>query len=153
MTAPRTNYTSLVVFLIVVLGVGFTIGLTIRPGERYEALVKPWFTPPNWLFGPAWTVVYILIAVAGWRVTLSEGFNSTAFRLWMTQMLLNWAWTPVFFGFHKVGLGLVIILCLLVTVIAFMRKVNDQTARWCFAPYAVWLCYATSLNAAIFVLN
>jgi translocator protein len=153
LTVSRTNYTSLVVFLIIVLGVGFTIGLTIRPGEWYEALVKPWFTPPNWLFGPAWTVVYILIAVAGWWVTLSEGFNSTAFRLWMTQMLLNWAWTPVFFGFHKVGLGLVIILCLLVTVIAFMRKVNDQTARWCFAPYALWLCYATSLNAAIFILN
>jgi tryptophan-rich sensory protein len=153
LTESRTNYTSLVVFLVVVLGVGFTIGLTIQPGEWYEALAKPWFTPPNWLFGPAWTLVYILIAVAGWRVTISEGFNSTAFRLWMTQMLLNWAWTPVFFGFHKVGLGLFIILCLLITVIAFMRKVTDQTARWCFGPYALWLCYATSLNAAIFILN
>lgn len=153
MTASRTNYTSLIVFLFVVLGVGFTIGLTIQPGEWYEALVKPWFTPPNWLFGPAWTLVYILIAVAGWRVTIFEGFNSAAFRLWMTQMLLNWAWTPVFFGFHKVGLGLVIILCLLISVIAFMRKVRDQTARWCFGPYALWLCYATSLNAAIFILN
>ncbi|MCM2456593.1 tryptophan-rich sensory protein [Rhizobium sp. CG4] len=153
MTASRTNYTCLIVFLFVVLGVGFTIGLTIQPGEWYEALVKPWFTPPNWLFGPAWTLVYILIAVAGWRVAIFEGFNSAAFRLWMTQMLLNWAWTPVFFGFHKVGLGLVIILCLLISVIAFMRKVRDQTARWCFGPYALWLCYATSLNAAIFILN
>jgi len=153
LTASRTNYTSLIVFLFVVLGVGFTIGLTIQPGEWYEALDKPWFTPPNWLFGPAWTLVYILIAVAGWRVAISEGFNSAAFRLWMTQMLLNWAWTPVFFGFHKVGFGLVIILCLLISVIAFMRKVRDQTARWCFSPYALWLCYATSLNAAIFILN
>lgn len=153
MTIARKTYTSLAIFLVVVLATGFMIGLTIQPGEWYQSLSKPFFTPPNWLFGPAWTVVYILIAIAGWRVAISEGFNSTAFRLWVAQMLLNWAWTPVFFGFQQIGWGLLVIVCLLLTVIAFMLKVSDRSARLCFIPYALWLVYATSLNAAIFALN
>lgn len=149
----RGNYITLVIFLVLVLAVGFAIGLTIQPGEWYQALAKPWFTPPNWLFAPAWTLVYILIALAGWRVKVSEGFNSTAFRLWMAQMVSNWAWTPVFFGFHQIGSGLIIIACLLAVVAAFVINVRDRWAKWCFAPYALWLVYATSLNAAIFSLN
>lgn len=147
------SYTALLIFLVLVLATGFTIGLTIRPGEWYQSLAKPWFTPPNWLFAPAWTLIYVLIAVAGWRVTIREGFNSTAFRLWIVQMLLNWTWTPVFFGFHQIGLGLAVIVCLLSIVVSFMIRVQDRLARWCFAPYALWLVYATSLNAAIFLLN
>lgn len=153
MNVSRGSYTTLLIFLVLVLATGFTIGLTIRPGEWYQSLAKPWFTPPNWLFAPAWTLVYILIALAGWRVSISEGFNSTAFRLWTSQMLLNWTWTPVFFGFHQLGLGLAVIVSLLAVVVAFMIKVQDRSAQWCFAPYALWLVYATSLNAAIFLLN
>lgn len=153
LATPSRSYIILAVFLAVVLGVGFSIGLTIRPGEWYQALSKPWFTPPNWLFAPAWTVVYILIAIAGWRIIITEGVTSVPFRLWFTQMLLNWAWTPVFFGLHQIGLGLAVIVCLLVTVLAFIIKTQDSLARWCFGPYALWLVYATSLNGAIFVLN
>lgn len=144
---------SLSIFLVVVLAIGFSIGLTIQPGDWYELLVKPWFTPPNWLFAPAWTLVYILIAIAGWRVKISEGFSSTAFRFWAAQMLLNWTWTPAFFGYHEIGVGLAVIICLLLVVIAFMMAVKDRVARWCFAPYALWLIYATSLNTAVFFLN
>jgi translocator protein len=153
MSVSRGSYTALFLFMVLVLAVGFTIGMTIRPGEWYQSLAKPWFTPPNCLFAPAWTLVYILIAIAGWRVTISEGFNSTAFRLWMAQMLLNWTWTPTFFGFHQIAFGLVVIVCLLAIVFIFTIKVRDRFARWCFAPYALWLVYATSLNAAIFFLN
>lgn len=153
MSVSRGSYTALFLFLVLVLAVGFTIGFTIRPGEWYRSLAKPWFTPPNWLFAPAWTLVYILIAIAGWRVTTIEGFNSTTFRLWIVQMLLNWTWTPVFFGFHQIGLGLAVIVCLLAIVLTFMIRVQDRLARCCFAPYALWLVYATSLNAAIFFLN
>jgi benzodiazapine receptor len=153
LTASPRRYALLAIFLMIVLGVGFAIGLTIRPGAWYQTLAKPFFTPPNWLFGPAWTVVYMLIAIAGWRVTITEGTNSPSFRLWLGQMLLNWAWTPVFFGLHQIGPGLVIIVTLLATVLAFIWKTRDQLARWCFAPYALWLCYASALNAAILILN
>jgi translocator protein len=153
MSVSRKSYTALFLFLVLVLAVGFTIGLTIRPGEWYQSLAKPWFTPPNWLFAPAWTLVYILIAIAGWRVTSTDGLTSTTFRLWMVQMILNWTWTPVFFGLRQVGPGLAVILCLLAIAFGFMIRAGDRFARWCFAPYVLWLVYATSLNAAIFLLN
>ncbi len=153
MSGSRGSYTALFFFLVLVLAVGFTIGLTIRPGEWYQLLEKPWFTPPNWFFAPAWTLIYILIAIAGWRVTIIEGFHSTTFRLWLMQMILNWTWTPVFFGLHQIGFGLAVIVCLLVVVVALLVRVQDRFARWCLTPYALWLVYATSLNAAIFVLN
>lgn len=153
MRASQRSYAVLGLFLIVVLGVGFTIGLTIRPGAWYEALVKPFFTPPNWLFGPAWSLIYVLIAIAGWRVFISEAIHSRAFRLWVMQMLLNWAWTPVFFGLHQIGAGLVVIVALLMTITAFIILARDRVARLCFVPYALWLFYATCLNAGILLLN
>lgn len=112
MSSIKVRPPLLAFFVIGVVGVGFAIGLTIRPGAWYESLEKPFFTPPNWVFGPVWTVVYVLIAIAGWRVALSEGFSSAAFRLWGLQMVLNWAWTPIFFGAHSISLGLVTILSL-----------------------------------------
>jgi benzodiazapine receptor len=153
MSAPKFRLVVLAVFLVVVLAVGFTIGLTIRPGAWYAALNKPFFTPPNWVFGPVWTIVYILIALAGWRVALTEGFRSTSFRLWLLQMVLNWAWTPIFFGAHLVAPGLAVILSLLAVTLLFIRLSTDAVARWCFAPYAAWLCYASALNGAILALN
>ena len=152
-TGSKAAFAFLALFVAVVLGVGFTIGLTIRPGEWYAALSKPFFTPPNWLFGPAWTMIYILIAVAGWRVALTEGVKSPSFRLWLLQLLLNWSWTPVFFGLHMIAAGLVVILCLLAVVLGFMVKVRDRIARWCFVPYALWLCYASALNFGIWLIN
>lgn len=129
MAAPSMSYITLAAFLAVVLGVKFSIGVMIRPGEWYEALSKPWFTPPNWLFAPAWTVVYILIVIAGWRIGITEGVTSVPFRPWVTQMLLKWAWTPVFFGLHQIGLGLAVIVCLLITVLAFIVRAQDRLAR------------------------
>ena len=151
MTARRLLL--LIGFLVVVLSVGFTIGYSIRPGEWYASLSKPFFTPPNWLFGPAWTVIYVLIAVAGWRVAIAPGFRSSLFAIWSLQMLLNWLWTPTFFGFHQIELGLVVIVVLLASVVAFIVKAKDTIAAWCFVPYAMWLLYATALNVGIAYLN
>lgn len=153
MSGVRMQVIFLAIFVSVVVGVGFAIGLTVRPGDWYQSLDKPFFTPPNWVFGPVWTVVYILIAVAGWRVALTEGFRTKSFGIWAAQMLLNWLWTPVFFGAHLIAPGLAVILALLVVVMMFMVIVLDRLAYWCFAPYAVWLVYASALNGAILVLN
>lgn len=153
MTSVMSKWLGLAAFLIVVLSVGFTIGMTIRHGEWYQSLEKPFFTPPNWVFRPTWTVVYILIAVAGWRVCLTEGMTSAAFGFWVAQMALNWAWTPMFFGAHWTEFGLFIILSLLGVSFAFMARAKDRVATLCFAPYVVWLLYASALNVAIVALN
>jgi benzodiazapine receptor len=141
-----------VVFLVAVVGIGLLIGTVTRPDGWYAALVKPAFNPPNWVFGPVWTVLYVLIAIAGAR-TWESGTGGS--DLWLAQMALNFAWTPVFFGLHLPGLALAIILGLLVAILAFIarRWREDRVSAVLFMPYAVWVAFASVLNAAIVALN
>ena len=87
------NLGSLAVFMAVVVGGGIAIGLLTSPGEWYADLRKPWFNPPNWIFGPVWTVLYIFIAFVGWRLWHIVS-GSLAMKLWYAQLLLNFAWSP-----------------------------------------------------------
>ena len=92
--------TTRVGFLILVVGGGILVGMVSAPGEWYAGLDKPSFNPPNWLFGPVWTVLYVLIAMAGWR-TWEAGRSSGRMILWWGQMLLNFLWPLAFFVLHQ----------------------------------------------------
>ncbi|MBD8877282.1 TspO/MBR family protein [Roseibium polysiphoniae] len=144
----------LAVFLFAVVGGGLLIGATNLPGEWYLALEKPAFTPPGWVFGPAWTTLYLLIAIAGWR-TWSRTGHSAVFSLWVLQMGLNFVWSPIVFTAHGLGAGLAVILVMLVTILAFIRMSwgPDRLAALCFVPYALWVAFASYLNAGLFLLN
>jgi tryptophan-rich sensory protein len=146
---------ALIAFIALVVGCGSAIGLIVQPGEWYAGLTKASFNPPNWVFAPVWTILYVLIAIAGWRVWMREGFNSTAMKLWIAQIALNYSWTPVFFGAHLPVLALVIIVATLLVIVAFIAAAwpRDRVAAWLFVPYALWVAFATSLNAAIVALN
>src|SRR5689334_20964229 len=87
----KPSYVSLALFVIAVLAVGFAIGMVNPPGRWYAALNKPSFNPPNYVFGPVWSVIYVLIAVAGWRVWKAQGEAVGKF-FWGAQMALNFAW-------------------------------------------------------------
>lgn len=141
-------------FIILVLGGGTLIGFVTLPGEWYAGLQKPIFNPPNWIFGPVWSVLYVLIAVAGWRVW-SRDFGGLAMRVWVVQLVLNFLWSPVFFGLQQTGLALIVIVALLVAIFAFIAVVRpiDRVSAWLFAPYAVWVGFATLLNFSIWWLN
>jgi translocator protein len=145
---------SLLVFLVAVVGVGWLIGATNLPGAWYADLSKPAFNPPNWIFAPVWTVLYVMIAIAGWRTWLQEN-NSLALQLWFAQMLLNFSWSPVFFRLHKMGLGLVIILTLLATIVGFIAVQirENRLAAGLFVPYAAWVAFASALNYSLLRLN
>ncbi len=138
-------------FIVAVLGLGLVIGSVTRPDGWYAALAKPPFSPPNWIFGPVWSVLYVMIAVAGAR-TFERGGS---FRLWLGQMTLNFLWTPAFFVLHQPRVALVIILAMLATITAFIvRRWNaDRVSALLFVPYAAWVGFASLLNAAIVVLN
>lgn len=144
----------LILFLALVLGGGLAIGGLTMPDGWYAALAKPGFTPPGWVFGPAWTALYGLIAVAGWRVWMRAP-RGPAMALWWAQLGLNFAWTPVFFRLHLIGLALAVILALLGVILGFIVKARavDRLAAWLFAPYALWVGFATLLTAAIWRLN
>ncbi len=123
-------------------------------GAWYTALRKPAWTPPNWLFPIAWTLLYLFIAVAAARVALLPG-NAFGMAFWALQIALNTLWTPVFFGKHRIGGGLVVIVCLwlavLATTLAFFAL--DSMAGWLFVPYLVWVSYASALNFALWRMN
>ena len=148
------SYAKLVLFLCVVLAAGFAIGLLNPPGEWYSTLSKPPFNPPRYVFAPVWSVVYVLIAFAGWRVWEHRD-DWTGKVLWVGQMALNFAWSPVFFTLHFTKGALVIIVAMLLTILAFVAREwsRDRWSALLFAPYALWVSFATVLNASIVVLN
>jgi tryptophan-rich sensory protein len=148
------QYLSLVAFLVLVLGGGLAIGASTPPDDWYAALAKPAFNPPGFVFGPVWTILYIFIAVAGWRIWQRDR-TGWPMRLWWAQLALNFAWSPAFFAAHRIDLALGIVALLLVAVCAFVVAswTRDHVAAWLFLPYAAWVGFATALNAALFILN
>jgi tryptophan-rich sensory protein len=131
----------LTLFLLLVVGGGLAIGFLTAPGEWYAGLAKPPFNPPNWVFAPVWTALYVLIAVAGWR-TFERDRSSWPMKLWWAQLVLNFLWSPVFFAAHRIGLALLVILLLLAAILAFlvMSWRQSRVAAWLFAPYALPQC-------------
>lgn len=144
----------LMLFLVLALGGGLASGFVAAPGEWYAALAKPPFNPPAWVFAPVWTLLYVLIAIAGWRVWQRDR-RSRPMLLWWAQLALNFAWTPVFFGAHAIGLALFVILMLLAAILGFIATAwqRDRPAAWLFAPYAAWVAFAAVLNGSIWLLN
>ena len=144
----------LLMFLLLAVGGGGLMGLTVDTGGWYADLVKPNFNPPNWLFAPVWTTLYVLIGIAGWRVW--NGGELAAARVWWLQMVLNFAWPPIFFAVQWTGVGLVVILALLAAIVWFIKltiRSGDRVAAGLFLPYAAWVAYASLLNGAIWWLN
>ncbi|MDC0033058.1 tryptophan-rich sensory protein [Alphaproteobacteria bacterium] len=146
-------------FLILCLGVGAIGGITTAEtvGSWYQTLVRPSFNPPDWIFGPVWTALYILMAFAGWRVWKSDQApgRGRALMLFGIQLAFNLIWSQIFFGLQQVVFAFLDIILLDVAVIAtlfFFRQI-DRVAGWLFVPYLVWILFATFLNAAIWYLN
>ena len=143
-----------VCFSALMLAVGFASSFYAMPGVWYEGLNKPTFNPPNWIFGPVWTTLYLLIGSAG-GIVWNHRARSTSMKLWWTQMVLNGIWRPVFFAFQMPSAALIVILLMLATIIAFMKSSFKQTpvATYLFVPYFAWVAFATILNASIVWLN
>jgi tryptophan-rich sensory protein len=137
------------IFLIA-CGAAASTGIMFKPGAWYASLNKPGFTPPNWLFPLAWTTIYLLLAWAGYRLTLIPG-SVTVLALWAAQIALNTLWTPVFFGAHRL-LAAMVILTLLWCVVAAMVILAlqlDILTGLLLLPYLLWLCVAAALNFSI----
>lgn len=124
----------------------------------YAGLVKPSFNPPNWVFGPVWTTLYLMMAFAVWRILRRPEASAErrwALSLFFTQLAFNAAWSWMFFAAHNPLLGLINIvpqiLVILATITAFYRV--DKIAAWSLVPLAAWVCFATALNFAIWQLN
>lgn len=159
MTERRNPWIGLVVFVGISLAFG-GIGSIItsdRSDAWYAGIAKPAWTPPDWLFGPVWTTLYILMGIAAWLVWKKVGLRAGAMPLILfgIQLLLNLSWNVVFFSMQSPGAALIEIivlwLAILATLIAFWRV--TPVAGWLFVPYLAWVTYAAALNFEIWRLN
>jgi len=133
------------------------IGGQFTPGEWYAGLEKPTWTPPNWLFGPAWSVLYALMAVAAWLVWKEFGFRAapSALSLFIAQLALNAAWSWVFFGLQRPGPAFLnlAVLCVAVAVLTAVFWKRLRLAGVLLVPYLLWILFAAALNLQIWRLN
>lgn len=150
---------ALVLFLALCLGVGALGASVVATGvdSWYAGLAKPSFNPPDEVFGPVWTVLYILMAVAAWRVWRIADRDTARgpLTLFALQLAINLGWIVVFFGLQKIASAVATIVVLdvaiLVTVLAF--RTVDRLAALLMLPYVAWAAFATVLNVAIWRLN
>lgn len=134
-----------------------SLGAFFGPGEWYASLKTPTWNPPGWVFGPVWTTLYTMMAVAAWLVWRQGGFAARRGPLlaFLAQLALNAAWTPLFFGLHQLGVAfaeiLVLWLAIAWTIAAFWRV--HRVAAWLLVPYLAWVGFAAVLNGALWRLN
>lgn len=123
----------------------------------YAALEKPFFNPPNWVFGPVWTTLYVLMGVSLYLVwvTPHKKPKQQAFIAFGVQLILNTLWSLVFFGLHLPWMGVIVIVLLLASIVATIKLFwpISKTAAYLLVPYVAWVVFATFLNVAIALLN
>ena len=153
----RSSHAALLAFCVLCVVGGAASGLATPPGAWYQSLAKPSWTPPPWLFGPVWTVLYIMIGIAGWMIWSGRAAprGRVAVTLFAVQLALNFTWTPVFFGLRAPGPAFAVILtlmaCIVATILASWR--HERMAALLLLPYAVWVSFASALNLALWRLN
>lgn len=155
---PLHGVALLVLFALTAVAAAIGGYASISAGEFYGALVRPAWAPPAWLFGPVWTLLYLLMALGAWLAfRAGDGFERglPAMALYGGQLLLNALWTWLFFRWHQGGLALaevcVLWLAILATILQFWRL--SPVAGMLLVPYLVWVSFATALNAACWQLN
>jgi benzodiazapine receptor len=149
-----------IIVLMGFVGICFLAATTsamFRPGDWYEQLRKPAWRPPNWLFPPAWTLLYLTIAVSGWLVWRTSGFAGAAFpfAIYLVQLILNASWSPIFFGMRRPDLAFIEVVMLwlsIIATIAAFHRVN-AVAAYVLLPYLAWVTFAAALNLTIWRLN
>lgn len=148
-----SKYTSLAVFAILTVAASLA-GSQFMPDAWYAGLVKPSWTPPNWVFGPVWTVLYVMIALAGWFAWRALGWGAATLT-WGIQMALNALWSFLMFGQKNITLALVDIGLMWLAIVAFIVLTFKPApkAAALFVPYLVWVSFAAALNFAIWQLN
>ncbi|MDX1442174.1 MAG: TspO/MBR family protein [Gammaproteobacteria bacterium] len=143
-------------FLLLLAAVASS-GAFFPPGDWYAGIAKPSWTPPNWLFGPVWTLLYVFIAVAGARVWLRvpAGERGRPFTPYFIQLALNALWSALFFGLHMpwVAFGELLLLAVFIVCTILSFRERDHVAAWLLVPYLAWVLFAGALNLAIAVLN
>lgn len=159
MSKHENSICRLVISISIPLTVGFLSSMLIKNSTFiYQNLVKPSFAPPSWIFAPVWTVLYILMGIAAYRVwtsNVSQEKKDNALLFYIIQLSLNFLWPIVFFRFDMIFVSFIIIVLLLITIVITTIKFYkiDKVAGYLMIPYILWVSFATILDLSIWLLN
>ncbi|MCP4975950.1 MAG: tryptophan-rich sensory protein [Maribacter sp.] len=154
----KLTYIAISILVCLVIGFLSSFATQSSVNDWFVTLNKPSFNPPNWIFAPVWTVLYIMMGLAVGLVW-SKGFHhlwvKTALYHFGFQLLLNASWSIVFFGLKEPSWALVVIITLLILLVLTIRwfRIINKVAAWLLVPYFLWVCFATALNYKIWELN
>jgi tryptophan-rich sensory protein len=136
-------------------------GAQVSPGiassDWYDALNKPSWNPPGWIFGPVWTLLYTLMGIAAWQIWRKYGFSKAKISLsfFLIQLALNGLWSQLFFNFQNPGAAffeiIILLIAIIITSVLFFQK--QKSAGWLMLPYILWVGFATLLNGTIWMIN
>ena len=153
-------YTRITIAVVICLLVGFLSSFAVQSSidTWYTTINKPSFNPPNWVFAPVWTILYIAMGIAAglvWARGFYHKWVQTALYHFGFQLMFNAMWSVVFFGFQQPFWALLVILTLIVLIVLTIKwfKVVSNLAAWLMVPYLLWVCFATALNFSIWTLN
>lgn len=154
MKSNANPWIALAISVLLVAAVAF-FGSQFEAGAWYDSLAKPAWTAPDWLFGPAWTILYALMALAAWKVWIAVRRIDFALVVYGVQLVLNGLWSYLYFGLQRPDLAFIDIIALwfaiVATIVLFRRR--DRLAGALLVPYLLWVTYAMALNGTIWYLN
>ncbi len=152
----KNKYLSLLILLLITF-IAPVIGSYVTSVFKepwYSEIIQPSFNPPNWVFPPVWTTLYVMMSIAIWRVWIAF-FNFRILKLYFFHLFFNCIWSIIFFGFHQIGLALINIIVILFFIIILMKEYLkiDKLSFYLMIPYFLWSSFALVLNASILFLN
>jgi len=152
----KNKYFSLFLILLITSFASAIGGLTTASFKEpwYSQIILPSFNPPSWVFAPIWTLLYIMMSIAIWKIWINS-FNLKILKLYFLHLFFNGTWSIVFFGFHQIGLALINLSIILIFIVLLMKNYfrMDKISFYLMAPYFLWSSYAFVLNSSIFILN
>ena len=152
----KNKYLSLIILLLLTF-IAPAIGSFFSSSFKepwYSEIILPSFNPPSWVFAPAWTILYILMSLAIWRIWINY-YDNQILKLYFLHLFFNMIWSVIFFGFHQIGLALLDLVIILLFIVLLMKiyYLKDKISFSLMVPYFLWSGYALVLNFNIFILN
>ena len=152
----KNKYLSLFIILLITFLASAIGGFTTTSFKEpwYSQIILPSFNPPSWVFAPVWTLLYVMMSIAIWKIWINS-FDLELLKLYFIHLFFNGTWSVVFFGFHQIGLALVNLIIIIIFIIMLMKKylMKDRLSFYLMIPYFLWSSYALILNSSIFLLN
>lgn len=159
MNERNKNHLSLIIWIVALIAIGGVIGSLTKPeiSTWYSTLNRSILTPPNYVFPVAWTILYGIIGACGWLIWRPQAFPklSVIKTLYVTQLILNWSWTPLFFHYHLIGFSFVVLIAMdiLVGTLIWLAYQKIRTVSLLMIPYLLWILFASYLNFYIWWYN